>query len=106
MFRKFCYAYDIPMVPVISWGLRFDLNDEGLRNYAEQTYGNGKPAEGIVIRPLVEQRINGDSYRLRSLTCNTRTNNPHHRQNRLQLKNDKVFFVKVCKDYKKILRKP
>lgn len=60
MFRKFCYEYDIPMVPVISWGLRFDLNDDGLRNYAEQKYSNGKPAEGIVIRPLIEQRINGD----------------------------------------------
>jgi hypothetical protein len=60
MFREFCYEYDIPMVPVISWGLRFDLNDEGLRNYAEQKYSNGKPAEGIVIRPLIEQRINGD----------------------------------------------
>lgn len=56
-FRKFCYKHDIPMVPVISWDSRLNLNDDGLRNYAEQTYDNSKSAEGIVVRPMFEQRM-------------------------------------------------
>ena len=36
----------------------FNLDADGLRKLAEQqVYPNGKPAEGIVVRPLVEQQV-------------------------------------------------
>lgn len=51
----FCAKYDIPMVRTLAVGDHGELTDEFLLLLADQwCYPNGKPQEGIVIRPLEE----------------------------------------------------
>jgi RNA ligase (TIGR02306 family) len=53
---NFCEANSIPMVPQIFMG-EFTGSLETLEKLAEeQKYPNGAPAEGIVIRPLIERQ--------------------------------------------------
>ena len=51
----------LPMVELVEIGDSFGLkDDEALRQYAERTYTNGATAEGVVIRPMKETRVNGE----------------------------------------------
>ncbi len=51
----------LPVVDLVEVGESFDLSDdEALRRYAERTYPNGATAEGVVIRPTQEMRVNGE----------------------------------------------
>ncbi len=57
----------IPFVELIETSSSFAMNTDAIRALAEcQVYSNGKPAEGIVIRPVVEQTVtvNGETLRL------------------------------------------
>jgi len=48
----------LPMVDLIERNRPFDFgSDEDLRKYAEGLYPNGKPREGVVIRPMEEARM-------------------------------------------------
>lgn len=49
----------IPMVPIVETGPCFNYTDDELRFKAEGAYPNGKQREGIVIRPLVEEKGKG-----------------------------------------------
>lgn len=51
---------DIPMVKETVFGIAFQYNDEELRTLAEGLYPNGKQREGIVVRPVMEQSVNGE----------------------------------------------
>jgi RNA ligase (TIGR02306 family) len=56
--RKFCSDIGFPMVEVIADGQTFDFDtDDALRALADGNYDNGKPREGIVIRPTEEMRM-------------------------------------------------
>ncbi len=59
---------DFPCVETVEQGAAFNYDAEGLRKLAEGVYANGKQREGIVIRPMVEQEVNGD--RLSFKACN------------------------------------
>jgi len=50
----------IPMVKEVVLGTAFQYSNDELRNLAEGLYSNGKQREGIVIRPVVEQSVNGE----------------------------------------------
>jgi RNA ligase (TIGR02306 family) len=50
----------MPTVEIAVEGDSFDLDEDALRKLAEGLYPNGKQREGIVIRPLTEQRVNGE----------------------------------------------
>ena len=50
---------DIPAVEVIDMERVFDFDDEALRKYAEGTYPNGTQREGVVIRSLDNERVDG-----------------------------------------------
>jgi hypothetical protein len=55
---KFCSDRGLPFVESVSTPSFFNLTDDALRTLAEkQVYPNGKPAEGIVIRPMVEETV-------------------------------------------------
>ena len=55
-----CAELDLPMVDLIEMDRPFEFSDDQLRLYAERIYVNGKQAEGIVVRPMVEETFNGD----------------------------------------------
>jgi RNA ligase (TIGR02306 family) len=48
---------EVPVVEQIAGGDAFDLDDDGLRLLAEGTYPNGRPREGIVVRPTIETMV-------------------------------------------------
>ena len=50
-----CAGTGVPCVAVLEQGNLFDMGDDELRKYAERTYPNGSPAEGVVFRPVAEQ---------------------------------------------------
>lgn len=50
----------IPTVALIMTGDYFDMNDDQLRELARGNYANGRPREGVVIRPMVETNVDGD----------------------------------------------
>lgn len=54
--------FDFPMVDVVTWGDIFQeaWDDEYLRLMAQVKYPNGKHAEGVVIRPMEETKVNGE----------------------------------------------
>ena len=60
-FLNIAEYYGLPTVELVDvdW---FDLewDDEGLRELANQKYPNGRAAEGIVIRPTQEARVEGE----------------------------------------------
>jgi RNA ligase (TIGR02306 family) len=54
-----CATLNVPMVPSIGCNLLIDTDMEGWLNMAmQQRYANGAAAEGIVIRPMLEQYSN------------------------------------------------
>jgi RNA ligase (TIGR02306 family) len=58
-FKEFCIGNGLPMVDVIYEGeFKWGSIDELIEYSSAQNYGNGKPAEGIVIRPMVERYSN------------------------------------------------
>lgn len=61
-FRYIGTFFKFPMVDVITWGNIFpeNWNDEDLRLMAQVRYPNGKHAEGVVIRPMEETKVNGE----------------------------------------------
>jgi len=57
-FFSFCEYGNIPTVERIAApSPALFANDDLLRAYAEGTYPNGKPREGVVIRPVIEQQM-------------------------------------------------
>lgn len=58
--RTFCTMTGLPMVDIVTEQDEFDLTNEELRKLAEQTYPNGRPAEGIVVRPVYRTRVLGE----------------------------------------------
>lgn len=55
----------VPMVDTISDGVfRDEITDDDLLKMAEQSYANGRSAEGIVIRPIREEAIPDTGERL------------------------------------------
>ncbi len=59
--RDLAQQLGLPLVDLVEIGDAFALqDDEALRHYAERTYPNGGPAEGVVIRPLQEMQVNGE----------------------------------------------
>jgi len=61
----------IPTVPYICEFEFGDPSDEDLRKLAVGNYDNGKPREGIVIRPMEEMVVNGErlSFKVINLLC-------------------------------------
>lgn len=58
---KFCSERDWPMVKVVDMGPKFMLDTaEKLQEVARGVYANGKPREGIVVRPMVESQCRGE----------------------------------------------
>lgn len=59
--KEFCAKNGLPMVAVVEEGQLFQMSDaHALQAFARGTYPNGKPREGVVIRPMLEQRVNGE----------------------------------------------
>jgi RNA ligase (TIGR02306 family) len=58
--RDLCGAIGFPVVETVASGEHFDADIEQLRRLAEGTYASGKQREGIVFRPVVEQRVGFD----------------------------------------------
>lgn len=61
----FVQTLNAPMVRVLSDNTTFNpptdgYKDDVLRKMAEGSYDNGEPREGIVIRPLNEEKVNGE----------------------------------------------
>lgn len=57
------YGRDLSMVPLLESvrsGSVFDYSEDELRKLAQGNYVNGKPREGIVIRPMNEMKVNGE----------------------------------------------
>ena len=70
MLFNFCGNFAIPTVPVIWRGI-FNFTKEELQKMADDLkYPNGKPAEGIVIRPVVEMRDSCGSRLSRKVVSN------------------------------------
>lgn len=62
---------NFPMVEVIDEEKVFDFKtDENLRKYAEGKYANGKEREGVVIRPMIEERLAGERLSFKVLNLN------------------------------------
>lgn len=62
-------THNIPAVEIIDMGRIFDFpDDESLRKYAEGTYPNGTQREGVVIRSVDNERVDG--VRLSLKICN------------------------------------
>ena len=62
-------TYNIPAVEIIDMGRIFDFpDDEWLRKYAEGVYPNGVQREGVVIRSLDNERVDG--VRVSFKVCN------------------------------------
>jgi RNA ligase (TIGR02306 family) len=56
----FTNKHNIPMVKILGKYNSFNLSETELRNMAKGNYDNGKPREGIVIRPMVEEIVDGE----------------------------------------------
>lgn len=70
MLFNFCSNFAIPTVPVIWRGI-FNFTKEELQKMADELkYPSGKPAEGIVIRPVVEMRDSCGSRLSRKVVSN------------------------------------
>lgn len=63
-FFDFCKFYCIPTVEEIGGDLHIFDTDDSLLRYAEGTYDNGKPREGVVIRPTKEVQMSVTGERL------------------------------------------
>jgi RNA ligase (TIGR02306 family) len=59
---RYCGNFlQLPMVDIVSSKVfNPNWNDEDLRLMAQVKYPNGKHAEGIVLRPMLEERVNGE----------------------------------------------
>jgi RNA ligase (TIGR02306 family) len=56
MLWDLCYKQGLRFVPILSTGKEFNLTEEDLIQYANaNTYDNGHPQKGIVVRPVVSQ---------------------------------------------------
>lgn len=51
----------MPMVRVLDVGNSFDYTTDELRDVADGTYPNGRPREGIVVRPQEPMRVMGEA---------------------------------------------
>jgi len=59
--KRFCRDSALPMVEVLLEGGCWGLGEAGMQGFAESTkYPNGKPGEGVVIRPQVYQTVGYD----------------------------------------------
>lgn len=58
--RMFCDDYEIPFVDTVLNGHVFDMTPELMLFNAQSTLLDGKDIEGLVFRPKVEQRVNGE----------------------------------------------
>ncbi len=68
---KTCKAIEIPTVQVLDWDATFNFpDDESIRKYAEGLYPNGKQREGVVIRPMFEERIGNQRISFKSINLN------------------------------------
>ena len=64
--KKINQEIGFPMIDIIDYDKTFTFQaDDELRKYAEGNYPNGKPREGVVIRPMVEASIIDDLGRNR-----------------------------------------
>lgn len=72
-FQSFCQGADIPMVPYMGTWHIFNFDDlelfetELLAIAEAQSYPNGQPAEGIVVRPMTEQVMGVERVSLKVL---------------------------------------
>jgi RNA ligase (TIGR02306 family) len=55
--ESLCQNIGFPVTEINAWGPSFYFDDDELRSVAEGEYQNGKPREGIVIRPATEQWV-------------------------------------------------
>jgi RNA ligase (TIGR02306 family) len=56
-FLNICEVLGVKTVPIVALNLQIDTNLEGWLNMADlHGYPNGSPAEGIIVRPMKEQR--------------------------------------------------
>ena len=65
--RYFCTMTNLPMVDIVTEQDEFDLTNEELRKLAEQTYPNGRQAEGIVVRPVYRKRVLGERLSFKAI---------------------------------------
>ena len=56
-FLAFTSAWHLPTVPLIEHGDNFCYTEDQIRELATGKYSNGKPQEGIVIRPKIEEMV-------------------------------------------------
>jgi RNA ligase (TIGR02306 family) len=69
--RSFGYAYGVPVVTVLYSDVMLPgESDDDLRKLAEGKYPNGKDREGIVIRPMTEQRLDGERISIKVINLN------------------------------------
>jgi ATP-dependent RNA circularization protein (DNA/RNA ligase family) len=71
-FLGFCSAHDIPTVEIIESPQQLPDTHDALVAFAEGMYGNGWPREGVVIRPVIEQRMPLTGDRLSFKVINVR----------------------------------
>jgi len=57
---EFCLEQCVPMVKVLEVGTGFNYDADQLRKLAIGVYDNGKPREGIVVRPIRNARVGWD----------------------------------------------
>jgi len=59
-FGELCLKLQFPTAQIVDNGGNFNLDKTALQKLAEGNYPNGKPREGIVIRPYEEQYVGHD----------------------------------------------
>jgi len=64
----FVSTYNLPMAELVECSEAFDIED--LRAYAEREYAPGKPAEGVVVRPMQEASIKGQRVSFKIINLN------------------------------------
>jgi len=57
---QFCFRQKLPMAQVIETGDSFNYDADQLRELAVGVYDNGKPREGIVVRPMRNIKVGWD----------------------------------------------
>ena len=69
--KDFCKYYALPMVEVVLWDQYLkSIEDDYLQKLAEGKYQNGKDREGIVIRAMKEQVVDGDRASMKVINLN------------------------------------